>query len=248
MGVLARKLLDVPSVGNITFVGGAIAGKAGGTSGTSSITLSSGLTGGSRASVQEGDLVVGILSSGATSDVSLIIQDPSSNNYTLAGSELYSNGTTYDANLRVAYKRMGASPDASTLFGASGSGIAGAVSAVVVFSGVSSSTPLDVAVVTATGTGANYPNPGAVTPITQGAVIIGVGTMTEGLGSASISNGGSWGSFYYAEGSDDDDNHLGVGVKTDWTSGEFDPAAFGGSGANASGAWAAITLVLRPGS
>lgn len=226
----------------IQFVGGATAGSAGALFGNTTLALNSGLTGGSRSSVQEGDLVVAALASAAVSNVTLSI----TTGYTLAGDELYSNGSSFDTNLRVAYKFMGATPDSTVTFGPSGSSSGGKAAAVFVFSGVDPVTPLDAAVVTATGTGQNYPNPGPITPVTGGAVILCVGAMSEGNGSAGFSNNGQYSAFSYVLGGDDNDIHLGLGVKTDWSGGTFDPAAFTGSGASNQGSWSALAIALRP--
>lgn len=226
----------------IRFVGSATAGYAGALSGNTALALNAGLTGGTRSAVQQGDLVIAVLASAATVNATLSI----TSGYILAGEELYSNGSSFDTNLRVAYKFMGTTPDTSATFGPSGSSTGGKVTAVFVFSGVDPATPLDAAVVTATGTGQNYPNPGPITPVTGGAVILSVGAMSEGNGSASLVNNGQYSTFSYVSGDDDNDIHLGLGIKTDWAGGIFDPAAFSGSGAENSGSWSALTIALRP--
>ena len=226
----------------IRFVGGATAGYAGAFSGNSALALNAGLTGGTRSSVQQGDLVIAVLASAATVNATLSI----TSGYTLAGTELYSNGSNFDTNLRVAYKFMGATPDTSTTFGPSGATDSGKVTAVFVFSGVDPVTPLDAAVASATGAGQNYPDPGPITPVTSGAVILCIGAMSEGNGSAGLSNNGQYSTFSYVSGDDDNDIHLGLGIKMDWVGGAFDPAAFSGSGAENSGSWSALTIALRP--
>lgn len=226
----------------IQFVGGAAAGYAGSSLANTSLSLGGGLTGGIRSSVQQGDLVVAVLASAATSNVTLSITP----GFTQAGAKQYSNGSSYDTNLLVAYKFMGATPDASVTFGPSGAVASGKATAVYVFSGVDPTTPLDAAVVGATGTGVGYPNPGPITPVTSGAFILGIGAMSEGNGSAGFSNNGQYSTFTYISGDDDNDIHLGVGVKADWAAGAFDPAAFAGSGADNRGSWTALTLALRP--
>lgn len=226
----------------IRFVGGATAGYAGAFSGNTALALNAGLTGGTRSSVQQGDLVIAVLASAATVNATLSI----TSGYTLAGTELYSNGSNFDTNLRVAYKFMGATPDTSTTFGPSGATDSGKVTAVFVFSGVDPVTPLDAAVASTTGAGQNYPDPGPITPVTSGAVILCIGAMSEGNGSAGLSNNGQYSTFSYVSGDDDNDIHLGLGIKTDWAGGAFDPAAFSGSGAENSGSWSALTIALRP--
>jgi hypothetical protein len=50
--------------------------------------------------------------------------------------------------------------------------------------------------------------------------------------------------FQTFNGADTNDATIGVGLKTNWVSGAFDPAAFGGG--TGSGSWAAVTMALRP--
>lgn len=228
----------------IKFVGYAKAGKAGAFSGTTTLALNSGLAGGTRSSVQQGDFVLAVMSSAATSDVTLSITDGTTN-YNLIATELRVNGTTYDVNLRAAYKFMGVTPDASTTFGPSGSSTAGAATAVLVFEGINSTTPLDVTATTATGIGSGYPNPAAISPITSGCYLVGIGSFTEGTGSASLTNNGQYDQFFYQEGGDDDDSHLGIGYRSNLSIGSFDPAVFTGTGSNSNGSWGAITIALR---
>lgn len=229
---------------NIQFVGYAKAGKVGATSGTSTLTLSSGLLGGIRSSVQEGDIVIAAMSSATLTNVTLSINS----GYTLIGSELYGNASGNgdpDTNLRVAYKIMGSLPDSTVTFGPSGYIVGGATTMVFVFANVDTTNPLDVAATTAINVGGGYPNPPAITPSTPGSFIVAVGGMSEGQGTAGLSNNGQYVEFQYVQGPDEEDNHLGMGYKNDWVSGSFDPLAFTGNGDGTS--WAALTMALRPG-
>lgn len=163
----------------IAFVGLATATKAGATSGNTTLSLSSGLTGGTRSAVQAGDLVIAAYSSSSTVDRTLAITDGTTA-YTLIGSELYANDT-YDINLRVAYKFMGSTPDTATTFGPTGATSDAGATAVYVFSGVNATTPLDVAATTATALNSGLPNPPSITPVTAGAYIMCVGaTLASG--------------------------------------------------------------------
>lgn len=227
----------------ISFVGSAKDGKAGATSGTSTIPLSSGLAGGSRSSVQSGDIVIALFATGSAADRTLSITDGSSD-YTLIGSELYANGSSYDANLRAAYKFMGSTPDASTTFGATGAITDAGAMAVFVFAGVDQTTPLDVTPTTATGTGTGRPNPPSITPSTSGAKV-----LVVGAGSAAVSDNlidtNSLNGFISAKATDTISIAVGAGYK-DWSSGAYDAAQFDGNVASAAAAWVALSIALRP--
>lgn len=229
----------------IQFVGAATDGKLGATSGTSTIALNSGLTGGIASSVSEGDLVIAVFGTGSTANRTLSITD-GANAYTLIASELYSNDNV-DANLRVAYKFMGSTPDTNTTFGPTGNASDAGAMAVYVFRGVDQTTPLDVAAVTATGINGVYADPPSITPSTAGSFIVCVGAGAHFAGTQTYSSSDL--TDFISVGGPDDNNDatIGIGHKDDWTSGAFDAAAFTfSSGSNINLSWAAITIALRP--
>jgi hypothetical protein len=228
----------------IEFVGGNTAGKLGATSGNTTIALNGSLTGGIASAVAAGDLVIAAFATGSAADRTLAITDGTTG-YTLIDSELHANDTE-QTNLRVAYKFMGGTPDASTTFGPTGNIADAGAMAVYVFRGVDTSTPLDVAAVPATALNTQLANPGPITPTTAGAYIVCVGAgAREGLGDFSSSD---LTDFRTQSGSNDtNDITLGVGHKPDWASGEFNPAAWTHSvGDSVNYSWAAMTIALRP--
>ena len=228
----------------IEYVGRKTASKVGSTSGTSTISLSSGLVGGARGSVAAGDLVIAVMSTGSAADRALSITDGTTD-YSLVGSELYANSST-DTNLRVAMKRMGLSPDSSVTFGPSGSAADAACMAVIVYSGVDPDTPLDVAVQTATLTNSVLANPPSITPETEGSFIvcIGAGALSEfAFGSYSASG---LTDFFSISQNDSNASVLGAGHKADWTSGAYDQAAFTYAFDSSLTSSAAMSIVLRP--
>ena len=120
--------------------------------------------------------------------------------------------------------------------------------AVLVFSGVNASTPIDVTTTTATGINGMTPNPPAITPVTAGAKIISMGAAAHGSGSTVTFTSPDLSGFLSAYSADNNECTLGVGYK-DWTSGAFDPGAFSLVGAgfdDPNWSWAALTLALRP--
>lgn len=237
--MLATRLMGATSAAaaNIEYVGGYTQGFVGGTT-NRTITLTS-LTGGLASAPAAGDLVIVYFGTGATVDRNLVVSG-----YTEVV-ELYSNDN-YDTNLVVAYKFMGGTPDTNFVLtgGTLSSNDAGAV-AIQVWRGVNQTTPLDVTETTATGTNSVLCNPPAITPVTEGAVIVSGGAGRPEVESGTYSSSDLT-AFLTAFGSDINDVVIGLGYYV-WTSGSFDPAQFTYSISDSTNnSWAAVTLALRP--
>jgi len=243
MGVLARKLLAADAANPIEFVGSATTTKAGAASGNSTMSLTAGLSGGIASSVSDGDFVIAVFATGGVADRTLSITD-GTNPYTLIGSELYADDTN-DSNLRVCYKFV--SGDTSVTFGPTGASGEPGLTGVYVFRNVNQTTPLDVSAVTATGTNSLNPNPPSITPVTSGAFIVAIGASgTRNTGQAFVTPSDLT-AFVDNNREDTYGVAFGIGHKNDWSSGEFDPAAWvHDSVASTSYAWTAITVALRP--
>jgi hypothetical protein len=230
----------------IQFVGGATAAKAGATSGTSTIALNSGLTGGLASAVSNDDLVIAVFGTGSAADRALSITDGSTD-YTLIGSELNSSDNC-NTNLRVAYKFV--SGDTATTFGPTGNTSDAGVMAVYVFRGVDPTTPLDVSVTTATGTNTMLANPPSITPATAGAFIVclGVGGHDNNQEPPATFASSDLEDFLTRNADDIFRATIGIGHKSDWTSGAFDASQFTLAAGNDSTAysWAAMSIALRP--
>lgn len=225
----------------LQYVGGATATTVGATSGNSTISLTS-LTGGISSSAAAGDIVIAAYAGGAGGAVTFEITD-GTNAYTLIAPQQYSNGSTYDTNLRVAYKIMGSAPDTSVTFGPTKwENDAGAM-AVHVWRGVDTTAPLDVTPTSATGTASSRPDAPAITPTTPGAIVIAVGGGAAATGAVFTSSDLS--NFRTATSADTHDAMIGIGSYA-WSSGAFDPAKFGGGTTGMGDSWAAVTLALRP--
>ncbi len=240
-GILLFFVLPAQAQAAITYVGGQSSSSAG-VNGNTTVTFS--LTGGSNSTPQAGDLVVISFSNGDTTSKALTITNPSAVSYTLAGGTvLYQNGSSYDSNFVVGYEFMPATPETSALIGG-GDTTGGRAWSVHVFRGVDQNTPLDVAVVTAGGTGTHLANPGAITPSTSGAwiYVAGAGAIAAGA----TYTAAYLTAFQTKSGSDSQDADVGAGYVT-WSSGTYDPAAFTGGGTVASGnSWNAFTLAIKP--
>lgn len=209
------------SSASISFVGSAVAGKVGATSGNSTIPLNTGLTGGLATGAANGDLVIAAFATGSSSDRTLAITD-GTNPYTLIATELYQNTEVFEPNLRVAYKFI--TGDTATTFGPTGNADDGGAMAVFVFRGVDPVTPLDVAAVTFTADESVAPNPPAITPVTSNAVVVCVGSNSY-TGTSNTFTSSDLLGFRTEAGVDDNSANLGMGYGL-WTGGAFDAAAF----------------------
>lgn len=224
----------------ISYVGGVSGNFIGGD--TPSVVLSSGLTGGSRSSVQTGDLVVVFIGSADITDQGMTSMV--SGGYTQI-TELYSDDT-YDTNFTAFYKRMGSTPDTSVEMDATGiSSIYPFCYSIRIYEAINESGPLDVSAVTTTGINATSPNPGSITPVTAGSVIVIAGA---GADSDGITDSNSTTDFHSVSkiGSTSRRVALGAG-HVSWSSGAYDASAFT-SNASTSGSWCSCTLALRPAS
>lgn len=226
---------------DITYVGGVAGSRAGSTS-TTSQSLTS-LTGGSDSAPQEGDLVVvtvGVGSQGRNPSCAI-------SGWSTVGTQLSITVDTYDTSLQVSYKFMTSSPDTSVTIPSSGNIADGQAWAIHVFRGVDPTTPLDVAVVTATGNNTARFDAGPITPTTAGAwvLICGAGAASSNT-TAYTAPSGYTTNWRQANGADTNDCQVGAGYYTGWTSGEHNPGVVGGGSTNTANSWAAFTLALRP--
>ena len=226
---------------NIVYVGGQV-GQFAGKTGTTTVTFS--LTNGTDSVPKAGDLVIVAYGVGsASSNRALTINNASAVAYTLIGSELFS-ADTFSANLRVAYRFMPATPETTCVLSGTGAVQDAGAYTIHVFRNVDSTTPLDVAAVTQVGTNTRLANPDPITPSTVGALIYVVGA-------AACGTGGTFTAAYLTDlrvttQADTNDVNIASGY-VNWTSGEYNPAAFGGGGTDTtSDSWCAVTLALRP--
>lgn len=224
----------------ISYVGGVVAGRAGNSNSTVDVSLSSGLTGGSNSGVSAGDLVVVTVCTGSQARSSVVAVTAPATYQNLTAQR--TTATTYDTNIQVSYKFMPSTPDSVVTIPAQGNIADGQAYVVQVFRGVDPTTPLDVTPTYATGSDAN-PKPAAITPVTAGTWIVVTGGGASAIGikytASYLTN------FLAAVGVDTNDARVGAGYYTAWTSGEYDPAAFG---SGLSDSWGATTIALRPAS
>lgn len=229
----------------ISYVGGQIAGFAGT---TSAQTINFGLTGGLAAAPAAGDLVIISYCIGSTVERFPAIRNTSAVNYTTAGAKI-TVADTFDVTLLVAYRFMPSPTETQfllteTVGGGTGNAADAGHYTVHVFRDVDASTPLDVAAVTASAASSRVANPGAITPTTAGAWVYVSGGAASGTGGTYTCPDMT--DFRAGSTVDTNDAQIGSGFRV-WTTGAYDPPAFGGGGTTTtSDAWAAVTLALRP--
>jgi hypothetical protein len=171
--------------------------------------------------------------------------------YTNAHASVITASDTNITSMAVSYKVMGATPDTSVSIPASAATTNGVAVAIEAYRGIDPAV-LDATTVTASGINGGRPDAAAITPTTAGAWIVvccgaavaagavfaqaatpDLSTTTNHFVSATIT-------------STTNDANVGMGIKTDWSSGAFNPAAWLGSTTTNTGSWGAATLALKP--
>lgn len=158
--------------------------------------------------------------------------------------DLYQSDT-YETNLHVGYKVQTSSPDSTVTIGPAGMSASDSWSVVAFNVRGINATTLDVAATTVTTGNTLLINPPAITPVTNGSIIISGGTSADN-GFVTYTSGdlNDFQSFTGDQGSSR--CHLAVGWAEGTTS-EFDPAEFGASTSdNSASSVCACTLALRP--
>ena len=212
-----------------------------GTGATYAVSLTS-LTGGVGSAPIEGDVVVVTTGWASTAN-----GDPG---VTTSGYaelvDLYANDTR-DANMAVAWKRMGSTPDTSVTVSGSNSTASGGATVVMVWRGVNVTTPIDVTSTTATALNGSRANSPLITPITDGAVILACGLGTgDSTPTVAVTGPSNMTGFVQVAGTGSTQSaRAGMAYFTGWTSGSFTPNAWTGGESTTSDSWAAATVVLR---
>jgi hypothetical protein len=237
--MLATRLKASQTSGfNIEYVGGTTGTNSGGNNWTVSLTS---LSGGLATSPSIGDLVVVYYGIGATS--STLSPSVASTGYTLIATRGANDDN--DANLGVSYKVL-STAETEVVLTATGLTGRGAAVAVYVLRGATDQYSNFFNIVTASGINSVLCDPPAITPTNPGSVILagGVGAHTRGVATFSSSNLTSF--ISAGVNATGVDATIGLGY-VDWTSGEFNPAAFTFSAADSTTfSWAAATMAVSP--
>lgn len=222
----------------ITYVGGQTSQITASTATNTNITYS--LTGGLASTPAANDFVIVAYSIGST-----VARTPAINSsFTQLTAQTQSD--TFDANLRVGYKRMGGTPDTLVQVGPTGATVDSGFVTIHVLRGVDPTDPLDgVTAIFAAASNSGTPNPGAIIPATSGNVVYVVGANghgTTGSFTASYLSGFLTGQNIATT----NRTTVGAGYVTAQPNGiVYDPAAFTWSANINTQAWEAVTLSLR---
>jgi len=197
--------------------------------------------------IQTGDLVIVAIEISGTTDLAQSALTPTG--YTAAHTDSYQNDN-FDSNFQVSYKVMGGTPDTTLQIPPVPTTASQCCFCVIVLRGVDTTTPMDVAPVVTGGTNTGVANAAAITPVTAGAWIIafaGSAVAAANIYTAPTNMSSSVGAFRTVQGTGVTNQAVaGYSTLTTWTSGAFDPNAFGGSTSTNTGSWSAVTVAVRP--
>lgn len=231
--------------GSIEFVGSTTATYVGAATDVS-LSLTS-LTGGIGSQPAAGDFILVFLAGWGANNTGWNIKDGSGTAYAYEATSSYYSSTYFMYHVQYAgWKFAGGTPDTNLTFSGPSINTEKCV-VVMVFRGVDSVTPFDVAtVVNGTGTvGSSLPNPSSITPSTSGAFVVAAGSVAGSSASGTMTSSDL---DYFAQRTSPAAGAykaaIGVGYEA-WSGGAFDPAAFGGvTASNATNI--AQTMALRP--
>lgn len=224
----------------LVFVGKA---STGGT--TAALTLPlTGLTGGSSSSAQAGDLAVVVAAQSDNTDFAMAMNTAGF----VEDAELWSNDTR-QCNMGTWHKILTSTDISTGSVEVKGSNDSqrGETAILHVWRNVDPTTPLDVAVQTATGINSALADPPSITPVTTGAVVLGLTASTSDSSPTAFSTPAD-GTNFAQEINHGGSNRGGISTVRSlaWTGGAVDLAALTGGESVAFDSWAAVTLALRP--
>lgn len=237
----AHRAASAPAAG-IQYVGGVTSTRTGNDGVTTHNVSLTSLTGGIGTQPAAGDIVIV-----AYTDCTSVDRDMAVSGYTEVA-DLYQNDVD-DCNMGVFYKVMSGSPDTSVNITVFPNLNANHSSVIQVFRGVNTTTPMDVAATTAGAVSSGVPNPPSITPVTAGAVVVGIGAYGAqwALGTALTSALTNFITRRTTSApSTNRANGIGMGWTGPWSSGAVNPAAFGGGTTDSDASWNAVCMALRP--
>lgn len=197
-------------------------------------------------SMAENDLVIVAYSEGDAADTDYDMATVTAG-YTQVA-DLFSNDGA-DTNLGVFYKFMGGTPDSSVEVDGHGGTNTAVAAVVMVFRGVDTTTPMDVAATTATGGDTFNANPPSINHNNpSGLWVVIAGASAHSLGGATTYTFPTNYTTNAIDRASDDgrDTTVGMGYRTDPGDPE-DPGVMTHSGVDSANfSWAATTMALRP--
>lgn len=240
-------LAQVATIPGIVFVGSKSFNHA--SASTSSVSLTNLKDeANSDVSPAEGDIVLVGYASGSSTKTQPSAGWGVPSGYSAAHTQLWADDDA-EVFAQVSYKLMSETPDTSVDIPARIGTSTSVAGTVMVFRNVNLSTPFDVTTTTNTGINGAVPDAPAITPVTDGALIVvfGSGSMDPISELGKPSNlSATTNHFQQAKGPSSVFAVAAMGIYTEWSSGSFNPDTFTGGTSSASGARAAVTLALRP--
>lgn len=236
----AGALMFPAAEGGISFVGSATATASDAT--TVAVDVSS-LSAGT---LSEDDLIICVVNGAEAANTDRGITAAGDNSGSLTElADLFSDDVA-ETNLGVYQVIQGATVDTTITF--TFDATTDSLAAIcMVYRGVNTTTPIDVATQTATGINGSIPDPPAITPTTAGAWVVVVGANSSNQGITTLSHSGLTDVVTDAENVGTRDACIGIGNYTSWTSGEYNPAVFTWSASStAQYSWCAASIALRP--
>lgn len=222
----------------LIYVGGVSSGRAGSTSAGLTFTITS-LSGGAGYAAQSGDLVIAAVVLGSN-----VHRSPgvATTGFTKVAS-LYASSNSFDCNLTLSWKVMGASPNTTVVTSPSGSTADGLAGAIHVWRNTDVNSPFET-FTTSLAAGTGRPTPPSIVPVSSGTVIICAGGA--GAGTGAVFTATSMQNFRSVVGADNLDAMVGLGsyIWPGVNTATFNQWTGGTTGVN--DAWAAIALALKP--
>lgn len=236
--------VDVPigsqNVTSVEYVGSTRNGAANGSDVTLNLSLISGLS--------EGDIVILAYTIGDNDNLNFSMAISSGTGWTLE-EDLFSNDT-YDSNLGVFWKIMGATPDTSVTVSGLGGSDSSTAAVAMAFRGVDQTTPFDVSPTTSTGLNSGNPNPPSISHNgAEGMAVVAIGASAHAAGSINLTPPTNYDtSPYYSSWYANDTSDCSIGVACNFSpSNPEDPGVFTLQASDSTSyAWTAVTIALRP--
>lgn len=223
----------------ISYVGGQVAGR---TNASSALSVNFSLTGGSDSVPSTNDVVIVCPATGsAAGNPAMAITTPTG--YTALG-QLNQSAVTADTSMDCSWKVMGGTPDTAVTIPGTTNNAWGEAYCIIVFRGVDTSNPMDVAAVSGGNTGTGRPDPSSIDWTTANTWVVIAGSGAAGTGANYTAPTGYTTDFVTATGTDTTDAMIGCGYRTDPADPE-DPGGYTGGTTGANDSWTSYTMALR---
>lgn len=231
----AHKPLAAVGGGSITVVGTTTDDAPSGANSILDLTAISGLA--------DGDLVlaVGAAGSGVDTPVDVV----SGTGWTRLAGDYYVNDT-FKVNMSVWGKFMTGTPDTGLTLEGSNNSAGGGAAIAIALRGVDA-TINDATVVPASSANTALANPGAITPVSPGALIVSFGAASGDPTPVAFTGPANMTGFQQVQAAGSTRSvTVFIALKTDWTSSAFDPDPLTGGEDSTSCAYATATFALKP--